>query len=223
MSTDRSTPPSPSSSSSSSSSSSPSGLNTSDTPDTTITEEWTCTRGWKASVKEGVKPVFFLGLGTSISTIMGGTGLLLPIMLPTGILCTLGIPIAHAYFANKYLLNPGYRRLEPSRRLFLRWGGRIAFANLIALVYSPATLFSVVVSPLAFMGFVTIQKRLLDMQLYRQERNLPLTLLERIALGLLMFISLLIVGSLILMAGLFGISLEWALEYFNALPQTSPS
>jgi len=217
---DHSTPYSPSPSSS------PDGLktpDTSDTPDTTTTEEWTCTRGWKASIGEGVKPVFFLGLGTSISTMMGATGLLLPIMLPTGILCTLGIPIVHAYFANKYLLNPGYRRLEPSRRLFLRWGGRIAFANLIALVYSPASLFSVIISPLAFMGFVTVQKRLLDMQLYRQERNLPLTLFERIALGLLMFISLFIVGSLILVAGLLGFSLEWALEYFNVLPQTSPS
>ena len=73
------------------------------------------------------------------------------------------------------------------------------------------------------MGFVTIQKRLLDMQLYRQERNLPLTIFERIALGLLMFISLFVVGSLILIAGVFGISLELALDYFNVLPQTSPS
>ena len=207
----------------------PSEDNSSNTPDATTPDvskppvEWTCTRGWKASIKEGVKPIFFLGLGTSISTMMGSTGLLLPIMLPTGILCTIGIPIAHAYFANKYLLNPGYRRLEPSRRLFLRWGGRIAFANLIALVYSPATLFSVVVSPLAFMGFVTIQKRLLDMQLYRQENNMPLAFFERMALGVLMFITIFVVGCLIVMAGLFGFGLEWALEYFNLLPQTTPS
>jgi hypothetical protein len=207
----------------------PSEDNSSNTPDATTPDvskppvEWNCTRGWKASIKEGVKPIFFLGLGTSISTMMGSTGLLLPIMLPTGILCTIGIPIAHAYFANKYLLNPGYRRLEPSRRLFLRWGGRVAFANLIALVYSPATLFSVVVSPLAFMGFVTIQKRLLDMQLYRQENNMPLAFFERMALGLLMFITVCVVGCLIVMAGLFGFGLEWALEYFNLLPQTTPA
>ena len=52
---------------------------------------------------------------------------------------------------------------------------------------------------------------------------MPLTLFERMALGLLMFVTVFVVGCLIVVAGLFGFGLEWALEYFNLLPQTTPS
>lgn len=178
--------------------------------------EWTCSRGWKASLSEGIKPIALLGLGTSIATVMGGfIPILLPIMVPTGLICTLAIPIVHAYYANKHLLNPGFRRLEPSRRLFLRWGGRIAFGNLIAMVYAPASLFSVIVSPLAFAAFISVQKRLLDMQLYRQEQNLPLTIVEKFALGLLATISIGVFMMLILIAGALGLSVEWIIDWYN--------
>ena len=134
--------------------------------------EWTIDRGWKAAITEGSQYIFFCGLGTSVATLMSGIlPPTIPFMLPTIALGTLGVTICHAYFANKYMLRPAYRRLDPSRRLFIRWGSRIAYANLIVLVYSPSTLFSVLICPIAFSIFVTVQKRVLDIQLHRQEKR----------------------------------------------------
>lgn len=184
--------------------------------------EWTLYKGWKASLMEGGKAVFICGLGTSIATLMSGIlPLTIPFMLPTIALCTMGVTIGHAYFSNKYMLRPAYRRLDPSRRLFIRWGSRIAFANLIVMIYSPATLFSAIVSPLAFAAFITVQKRVLDIQMYRQEAGLPLTVFERFAIGVLMFISMLVFGGLILAAALLGFSVEWLVDYFQLLPEVN--
>lgn len=185
----------------------------------TSSPEWTIVLGWKAALMEGGKWVTVCGVMTSIATFMSGIlPLTIPFMLPTIALGTLGVTLSHAYFANKYLLRPAFRRLEPSRRLFIRWGSRIAFANLIVVVYTPSTLFSAIVSPVAFATFITIQKRVLDIQQYRQDRNLPLTLFERFAIGSLMFISMVLFGGLLILAGLLGWSLEWALDYFQLLP-----
>ena len=184
--------------------------------------EWTLARGWEAAIKEGGRYIFFCGLGTSIATFMSGIPPFSFFMLPTVALGILGVTICHAYFANKYMLRPAYRRLDPSRRLFIRWGSRIAYANLIVIVYSPATLFSVVISPLAFGIFITVQKRVLDIQLHRQANDLPLRLFERFAIGVFIGISLCIFTGLILVAAALGYSLEWALYYFDLLPQTAP-
>ena len=186
--------------------------------------EWTLSRGWKASLTEGCKAVFICGLGTSIATLMSGLlPLTIPFMVPTIAIGTMGITICHAYFANKYMLRPVYRRLDPSRRLFIRWGSRIAFANLIVMIYSPATLFSGIVSPAAFAAFITVQKRVLDIQLHRQESGLPLTVFERCAIGLLLCISMVVFGGLILAAALLGFSVEWLLDYFQLLPDANTS
>ena len=184
--------------------------------------EWTLKRGWEAAITEGGRYIFFCGLGTTVATFMSGIPPFTFFMLPTVALGILGVTICHAYFANKYMLRPAYRRLNPSRRLFIRWGSRIAYANLIVIVYSPATLFSVVISPLAFGTFITVQKRVLDIQLHRQENDLPLTLFERFAIGVFIGISLCIFTGLILVATALGYSLEWALYYFDLLPQTAP-
>ena len=185
--------------------------------------EWTVDRGWKATITEGSQYIFFCGLGTSIATLMSGIlPPTIPFMLPTIALGTLGVTICHAYFANKYMLRPAYRRLDPSRRLFIRWGSRIVYANLIVFVYSPSTLFSALICPMAFFIFVTLQKRVLDIQLHRQENALPLTLFERLAIGGLIALSMAIFTGLILIATALGLSVEWALEYFDLLPQTTP-
>ena len=185
--------------------------------------EWTIDRGWKATITEGSQYIFFCGLGTSIATLMSGIlPLTVPFMLPTIALGILGVTMCHAYFANKYMLRPAYRRLDPSRRLFIRWGSRIAYAYLIIFVYSPSTLFSALICPIAFSIFVTVQKGILDIQLYRQENELPLTLFERLALGLLIGLSIVIFIALILIAAALGFTVEWALEYFDLLPQNTP-
>ena len=183
------------------------------------TPEWTLDRGWKAAITEGSRHIFFCGLATSIATFMSGLiPLTIPFMLPTIALGTLGVTLCHAYFANKYMLRPAYRRLDPSRRLFIRWGSRIAFANLIVMVYSPSTLFSVLISPLTFAIFVTVQKRMLDIQMLRQEKNLPLTIFERFAIGGLLLLSMIVFTGMLLLAAVLGLSVEWALEYFELLP-----
>ena len=186
--------------------------------------EWTVERGWKATITEGSRYIFFCGLGTSVATFMSGIlPLTIPFMVPTITLGILGVTICHAYFANKYMLRPAYRRLDPSRRLFIRWGSRIAYANLIVIVYSPATLFSALISPIAFCIFVTVQKRVLDIQMHRQENDLPLTLFERVALGGLIGLTMMIFTGLLLVAAALGLSVEWALDYFDLLPQSIPT
>ena len=183
-------------------------------------QDWTIDRGYKVAISEGGRYIFFCGLATSVATFMSGIlPLTIPFMLPTVALGIIGVTICHAYFANKYMLRPAYRRLAPARRLFIRWGSRIAFANLVIIVYSPATLFSFLISPITFILFVTIQKRILDIQMLRQERDLPLTLFERFAIGGLLMLSMIVFTGLLIVAAALGLSLEWLLDYFELLPK----
>ena len=162
------------------------------------TLDWTLERGWKATIKEGSRWIFVCGLATSAATFMSGIlPLTIPFMIPTVALGTIGVTGCHAYFANKYMLRPAYRRMAPSRRLFIRWGSRIAFINLVVVIYSPATLFSVLISPVTFAIFVTVQKRVLEIQMHRELNNLPLTLFERLAIGGLLFLSMIVFTAMV--------------------------
>ena len=170
------------------------------------TPEWTLDRGWKAAITEGGRYIFVCGLATSIATFMSGVlPLTIPFMIPTVAIGTVGVTVCHAYFANKYMLRPAYRRLNPSAQAIYSLGSRIAFANLIVMVYSPATLFSVLISPMTFAIFVTVQKRVLDIQMLRQDKDLPLTLFERFAIGGLLVLSMLVFTGLLLLAAVLGL------------------
>ena len=186
--------------------------------------DWTLDWGWKTTVTEGSRAIFICGLGISIATLMSGIlPLTIPFMFPTIALGIIGVIICHIYYANKYLLHPSYSRLNSSRKLLIRWTSRIAFILLILMVYTPATLFSLIISPLSFTIFVTLQKTMIDAQLVRQQNNIPLNLMERFAIGGLLTLSLMILTGVLLLATALGLTVEWVIDYFNLFPSNGPT
>ena len=186
--------------------------------------DWTLDWGWKTTITEGSQSIFLCGLGISVATLMCGVlPLTIPFMFPTIALGIIGVVICHIYFANKYMLRPSYTQLNSSRKLMVRWGSRIAFVHLVLMVYTPATLFSLIISPVSFTIFVTLQKKILDVQLSRQQNDIPLTVLERFAILGLVTLSLTIITGVLVLTTALGLSVEWVIDFFNQLPAKNPA
>lgn len=179
-------------------------------------KEWTPEEGWNECYKNGTNKILICAL---ISTISAFFSVLIPISsfltLPINIICIILIPILHIIYANRYLLTPAYKQLSPARRIFLRWGSRIAFVQLITYVYTPSVFWiAIITCPLGFLAFTKIQEKIISWQLEREEKGLDLTIIEKLALGILLFISAAIFFVAVACAAALGCIIQWAISLF---------
>lgn len=176
--------------------------------------DWNLEVAWKKCHQEATQKIFICAV---LSTLCAFLTVMLPpisiVALPMNIICVLLVPLLHIFYANRHLLSPAYRRLSPARRLFLRWGSRLAFAQLVVYVYTPSVFWvAIMTCPVGFLGFTKVQQKAIAWQLYREENGLPLTMVEKILLGTLVVVSAGLFFLAITLAAAFGLAIEWMLS-----------
>ena len=182
-----------------------------------MSQDWTARGGWEAACKKAVPIIMYCGAISTFCTVVSITFPFFSIILaPIGILATFCVPIVHAWYANKFLLTPSYRRLSPSRRIFLRWGSRIVFLQLILYVYTPSILVvAIITCPLGFWCFTRVQLFCIEWQLKKESNGEPLTKIEKLALFLLFGISGIVFLILVAIAFLFGLAIQEAIPFIQ--------
>lgn len=185
-----------------------------------MSSEWTPRKGWENACQKALPPILFCG-ATSTLCAFGSTSIFLaPFLAPIGIVATILVPIFHGWYANKYLLSPTYRRLSPTRRLFLRWGSRMLFLELILYVYTPSILWvAIVACPMGFWVFTRAQLFCIEWQLEKEANGEPLTKIEKVILGVLFGISAILFFIMLLFAFLFGLAIQETIPIVQDLIQ----
>ena len=181
-----------------------------------IDEKWSPEKGWEKCYKEGTKYIFICSV---ISTISALSTIFVPFLsfltIPINLISILLMPIIHIVYARPNILNPAYAKLSPSRRIFLRWGSRLAFVQLVTYVYTPSVFWvAIITCPLGFLGFTKIQQKIISWQLDREEKGLPLTIIEKLALGLLLCFSAAIFFIAILFSAGIGFFIQWVMSLY---------
>lgn len=177
---------------------------------------WSSEKAWEKTKTDGLAKIAIAGGICSASSVLSTV---VPVLSPLLLICstvsTIAIPIIHIW-SSRHLLKPAYKYLSPSRRLFVRWLSRMAFANLTLYVYMPSIVWiSVLTCPLGFLIFTRVQQEYIAWQMYRETHKLPLHTVEYILLWGFGIITITIFTIAIVAAAALGYGIQVFFEWMG--------